>query len=75
MMRMTQMFSRIIVICVNGHDRGMATEYGAQIDQVETCLGGAAVLIGFAGTWISITSFADRGFPGWNQPPPPNRSF
>lgn len=40
MMRMTQMFSRIIVICVNGHDRGMATEYGAQIDQVETCLGG-----------------------------------
>ena len=28
------------MICVNGHDRGMATEYGAQIDQVETCLGG-----------------------------------
>ena len=43
MMRMTQMFSRIIVICVNGHDRGMATEYGAQIDQVETCLGGGGV--------------------------------
>ena len=37
--------------------------------------GGAAVLIGFAGTWISITSFADRGFPGWNHPPPPESLF